>query len=126
MIAITMINSISVYPRKRGTEPDLARARQQIRLRPSFSVREPIASPLRIRSPILRPIRTLTINIENILPPPALRLRVVLHAAESPIARIRYRIDRHAPQKLNLLAIRILQQLDPVHQLIQRLRIPLR
>src|ERR1700722_17824121 len=85
MIAITMISSISVYPRR----ADLV---------DSFSM----SLPLRIGSSIARPLHALGVDVEHILPGPAIRFGIVLRAALAPVVGPRHGIDGNAAQKLDL------------------------
>src|SRR6185312_682108 len=101
MIAITIIISMSVKPRDR-------------------------VLPLRIRSSIRRLVHALRVNIENVLPAPAHAGRVVLHTPHAPFARIRHRVDRNPPQKLDLCIRRLTRPLHAVHQRVERFGITIR
>src|SRR6267378_1736175 len=102
MIAITIINSISVKPS---------------RLRETRFCR---TSPLGIGGAISRLIGALAIHIENVLTSPGLRLRVVLIAALAPVERISHGVLGDAPQEFDLL-IHLSGQLYAFHQLLQGL-----
>src|SRR5438128_370169 len=69
----------------------------------------------RIRCSIRRLLIRLAVNIENILASPALRLRIVLIAAQAPLVSSGERIARDAPQELHDLAIRP-RQLHALHE----------
>src|SRR5882762_12489 len=88
MIDITIKSSMSVNPkwstRRRGD-----RAARQ--------------SPLCIRSPISRFLGALGIDVEDVLAAPAGRLRVVLHAALSPVGRVGHGIFRDSAQEPDFL-----------------------
>src|SRR5580704_7828023 len=106
MMAITIINSISVKPKRRR-----------------FSAGEFIESlPLRVRSTILRLIPALGVNIENILPAPGQRLGIVTRAAQSPVFGIGHGVLRDFPQISDLFVHRP-SSLDAFHQLLQGFRI---
>src|ERR1700736_620373 len=102
MIAITIINSISV-------KPSCLRVRFRRRV-----------SPLGIGGAISRLLGALAIHIENILASPGLRLRVVLVAALAPVERIGHGVLGDAPQELDLL-IHLTSQLYAFHKLLQAL-----
>src|SRR5581483_10109258 len=82
--AITIINSISVKPRRdRG--------------------RRSMSLPLRIRRSIRCFLRALGVNVEQVLTAKGLRFRIVACAALAPIVGVSHRVFRYAPQKMDLL-----------------------
>src|SRR2546425_8568528 len=70
--------------------------------------------PLRIRSSIRPSLGALGENIEQVLAPPTVGLRIVLVAALSPIRRVGHGVLRDAPQKTDFL-VHLSGQLDAVH-----------
>src|SRR5450432_1684771 len=100
-IAITIINSTSVNPAKRRSTP----------------------LPLRIGAPVRRLLIALGVNIKYILAAPARALRVILHAAQTPLRRTGERVFWDAPQKLHLHVRPLASHFHPVHQRLQTLRI---
>src|SRR5579864_4294730 len=107
MIAMTIISSISVYPR-------LAASRFSISL------------PLRIGSSIARTVHAPRVDIENILPTPTVRLGIVLRASLAPFRGPGHRIDGNAAQELDLGSSRVAHQRHALHQDVQILRVPVR
>src|SRR5712692_9953114 len=103
MIAITIISSISVKP-KRRRPPEAAAMR---------------LSPLRIGCSISRLVHALGVNVEYILAAPGLRLRVIARAAHAPLAGIGHGVFGNAAQIMNLLVHRT-HGLHAFHQLVQR------
>src|SRR5450755_3809212 len=106
MIAITIINSISVKPKRPFIRTGAVMA----------------SSPFRVWSTIVRLIRTLGVNIENILPTPGQSLGIVARAAYSPLLGIGHGIFRNAPQIFDFLVHRA-HGLHAFHQLLQGLGI---
>src|SRR5271167_4015422 len=88
MMLITTISSISVNPRWKR----LFMTRTLPRL-------------------ILRAVQTcavrLGVNVEDTLPAPGIRVRIVLHRTQTPFRFAGHRIHRNAPQKAQLLAVDI-------------------
>src|ERR1700736_796641 len=100
-IAMTIISSMRVKPRRVRSRPGL---------------------PFRIGCSIARLLRTLGVHIENILPTPGLRLRLVAGAALAPIEGVGHGVLGDAPQKFNLLIDRP-RGFHALYQLLQGFRI---
>src|SRR5262245_38255798 len=69
---------------------------------------------------VLRSIERLAVerrvDVEHVLPAPPRRIRLVLVRAQAPLGAARHRIDRHAPQKLQLPAGRVVRGGDAFDQ----------
>src|SRR5260370_13915619 len=74
--------------------------------------------PLGIRCSIASLFKAVGIHVEHILPAPRRRLRIVLHAALSPVPRVSHWIERNPPQEFHLLihlVRRVYQQRSEEH-----------
>src|SRR5271154_3787106 len=99
VIAIRIISSISVKPRRR---------RAGVR----------IISPFGIGSSISRLVRCFGIYVEYILPAEGLRLRIVTVAPQAPVGGIRHRVLWNPAEIFHLLIHRA-GGLDAIHQLLE-------
>ena len=96
MIAITIIISMSVKPSASSGQPRL---------------------PLRVRRSIgAFSGRSWYIRRKHSDRPNSVRLRIVLHAAHAPFARVGHRVERNAAQQLDLRIGRLARALHAVHQ----------
>src|SRR5579862_3391585 len=96
MIAITIISSMKVNPKRR---------------------RFVTASPLGIGSSIARLIHALGVHIEYVLPAPGLRRRIVTVASQAPVVGVRHGILGNAAQVFVLLVYRS-GRFDSVYELL--------
>src|SRR5436309_260776 len=83
MIAITIIISTSVNP-----IPRIRRLEKRL--------------PGGIRCTVGGLLIALGVDVENVLPTPASRIRIVLHAAQPPFRGVSHRITGDAPEKFDL------------------------
>src|ERR1700686_2390688 len=84
MIAITIISSTSVNPKRRLL----------------------MNSPLPVGRSVARLVQALGINLEHILPAPGLSFRIVASAAKTPVVRLGHGVLRNPPQVFDLLVHR--------------------
>src|SRR5271154_6377153 len=107
MIAITIISSMKVKPKRR--REDSSRGFMS-------------ASPFAIRCSIARFIHALGIDVEHVLAAPGLRRGIITIAPEAPLIVVGHGVFGNAAQILHLLVHRS-GGLDPIHQLLQALGI---
>src|ERR1700738_137037 len=71
--------------------------------------------PFGIGSSIASLFKAVGIHVEHVLPAPGRRLRIVLHAALSPVPSIGHWVKRDPPQEFHFL-VHLVRDLDALHQ----------
>src|SRR5581483_5780747 len=107
MMAITIISSMNVKPKRRRDERVANLA---------------TVSPLRIGSSIARLVHAFRVHVKYVLPAPGLRGRIVAVAPQTPVIGIGHGVFRDAPQVLHLLIHRS-GGFNAIDQLLQTFRI---
>src|ERR1700678_195202 len=110
MIAMTIISSMRVKPKRRRLEP---------------AGRVMTGSPFGIVSSIARLVHALGVHVENVLSAPRLGVRVVPVASQPPLVGVGHGVLRYAAQVFHFLVHRP-GCFDSVHQLFQTFRIVVR
>src|SRR5437762_3458057 len=102
-----------------GTAIDTSIPMIETTIRISISVKPRRCLPLGVGSSIASLIVAVGIDAEHVLPAPGGGLRIVLHAALSPIARVGHRVERDAAQEFYFL-VHLVGNLDALDEDFQR------
>src|SRR5690606_10374672 len=82
-------------------------------------------SPVFVLGAVERRALRLRVDIEDVAPAPARGIRFIGVGPEPPVLRVRHRIDRDAPEKLQLPARRVVVRRDALDEHLEAWRIVL-
>src|SRR5215218_9889215 len=80
--------------------------------------------PVLVLRPIERSPARRRVDVKHILPAPGGRVRIVLVRPQAPFSRLHHRIDRHAPQELDLASGDVVRRRDSLDERFEILRVP--